>query len=69
LLQLQTAARQVLPPERAVYLSFDDDRLAGVDAEQVSLLIEEYYRRFPEWRGQEKVFWILDEIQWVKVSP
>lgn len=63
--QLQAAARQVLPPERAVYLSFDDDRLAGVDAEQVSLLIEEYYRRFPEWRGQEKVFWFFDEIQLV----
>lgn len=63
--QLQAAARQTLPPERAIYLSFDDDRLAGVDAEQLSLLVEDYYRRFPEWRGREKVFWFLDEIQLV----
>lgn len=63
--QLQAAARQSLPPQQAVYLSFDDDRLADVDAEQLSLLIEEYYRRFPELRGKEKVFWFLDEIQLV----
>ena len=63
--QLQTEARQSLPPERAVYLSFDDDRLADIDAEQLSLLIEEYYRRYPELRGKEKVHWFFDEIQLV----
>jgi len=63
--QLQAAARQSLPPERVVYLSFDDDRLAGVDAEQLALLIEEYYRRYPELRGQATVYWLLDEIQLV----
>ena len=63
--QLQTEARQSLPPERAVYLSFDDDRLADMDAEQLSLLIEEYYRRYPELRGKEKVHWFFDEIQLV----
>lgn len=63
--QLQAAARQSLPPERAIYLSFDDDRLADVDAEQVSLLIEEYYRRYPELRGKASVHWFFDEIQLV----
>src|SRR5690606_41392482 len=32
--QLQAERRQALPPERAIYLTFDDDRLAGIDAEQ-----------------------------------
>lgn len=63
--QLQAAVRQSLPAERAVYLSFDDDRLAGTDAEQLSLLVEEYYRRYPYLRGKEKVYWFLDEIQLV----
>lgn len=65
--QLQEGRRAELPgaPERAVYLSFDDDRLAGIDAGQLSALIEEYYRRYPELRGQEVVAWYLDEIQLV----
>lgn len=66
--QLQAERRQTLPPteaHRAVYLSFDDERLAGIDTEQLSLLLEEYYRRFPELRGRQSVSWYLDEIQLV----
>ena len=61
--QLQAQLRRVLAPERALYLSFDDDRLAGLGADQLSLLLEEYYRRFPDLRGRETVHWFLDEIQ------
>lgn len=61
--QLLALQRQRLPPERSLYLSFDDDRLAGLDAQQLSLLLEEYYRRYPELRGRETVHWYLDEIQ------
>lgn len=61
--QLQSDLRRTLPPERALYLSFDDDRLAGLDAAQLDLLSEEYYRRFPELRGAQTVHWFLDEIQ------
>ncbi|NCP55926.1 MAG: AAA family ATPase, partial [Rhodoferax sp.] len=61
--QLLAQQRQLLPPERSLYLSFDDDRLAGLDAQQLSLLLEEYYRRYPELRGRETVHWFLDEIQ------
>lgn len=61
--QLQAERRRVLAPERAVYLSFDDDRLAGLGADQLALLLEEYYRRFPELRGRETVHWFLDEIR------
>lgn len=63
--QLQTERRRELAPERAVYLSFDDDRLAGLGVDQLSLLLEEFYRRYPQLRGRETVHWFLDEIQLV----
>ncbi len=63
--QLQAERRLKLPPERTVYLSFDDDRLAGIDAGELDALLEEYYRRHPELRGKENVHWFLDEIQLV----
>jgi len=63
--QLQAARRESLPPERTVFVSFDDDRLAGLTVEQLALLLEEYYRRYPELRNRETVHWFLDEIQLV----
>jgi predicted AAA+ superfamily ATPase len=63
--QLLQARRATLPPERALYLSFDDDRLAGLGADQLGFLLEEYYRRAPMLRGREVVYWFLDEIQLV----
>jgi len=56
---------QVLPLERAVYLSFDDDRLSGLELDQLGFLLEEYYRRHPALRGRETVHWFLDQIQLV----
>jgi len=63
--QLLDERRAAAPAERAVYLSFDDDRLARLDLEQLGFLLEEYYRRFPALRGRETVSWFLDEIQLV----
>lgn len=63
--QLLDERRSVAPPERALYLSFDDDRLADLEVEQLGFLIEEYYRRYPLLRGHETVHWFLDEIQLV----
>lgn len=63
--QLLAERRIKMPPERAVYLSFDDDRLAGMGVEQLGFLLEEYYRRFPALRGKQTVHWFLDEIQLV----
>ncbi|MFH1807637.1 MAG: ATP-binding protein [Pseudomonadota bacterium] len=65
LYQLRDAHRETLPPERAIYLSFDDDRLSGLELEQLGFLLEEYFRRFPELRGHSTVYWYLDEIQLV----
>jgi hypothetical protein len=63
--QLQAELRQTLAPERAIYLGFDDDRLAGMDAAQLGLLLEELYRRHPELRGRATVHWFFDEVQLV----
>jgi predicted AAA+ superfamily ATPase len=64
--QLQSEIRREMPPERSVYVSFDDDRLANLSLDQLDLLIEEYYRRYPETRGRETVHWFFDEIQLVE---
>ena len=63
--QLLEERRAVAPPERALYLSFDDDRLAGMGVDQLGFLLEEYYRIHPALRGRETVTWLLDEIQFV----
>ncbi|MBN1472748.1 MAG: ATP-binding protein, partial [Syntrophaceae bacterium] len=64
--QLQSELRKKMPPERAVFVSFDDDRLANLNLDQLDLLLEEYYRRYPESRGRETVHWFFDEIQLVE---
>lgn len=64
--QLEAEQRQTLPPERAVFVSFDDDRLSDLTLDQLGLLLEEYYRRYPELRGRDTVHWFLDEIQLVE---
>lgn len=63
--QLLNERRAAGPAERAVYLSFDDDRLADLELTQLDFLLEEYFRRYPELRGRETVYWFLDEIQLV----
>lgn len=64
--QLQADRREENPPEHAIYLSFDDDRLADLDVSQLDLLLEEYYRRHPDLRDSVEVHWFLDEVQLVE---
>jgi predicted AAA+ superfamily ATPase len=61
--QLLEERRQKRPPEQSLYLSFDDDRLAGIGVDQLGFLLEEYYRHYPGLRGRDQVTWLLDEIQ------
>lgn len=49
--------------ERLPYLNFEDERLVGLRADQLHLVLEEYYRRHPALRGREQVTWCFDEIQ------
>ncbi|MCI0587414.1 MAG: ATP-binding protein [Planctomycetes bacterium] len=61
--QLLAERRERLPPERAVFVGFDDDRLADLSLGELGGMLEEFYRRCPELRGRETVHWFLDEIQ------
>lgn len=51
--------------ERLPYINFEDERLVGLGADQLHVLLEEHYRRFPAFRQRETVTWCLDEIQTV----
>jgi uncharacterized protein len=63
--QLLAERRASVPAERALYLSFDDDRLVGIGVEQLGFLLEEFYRRYPALRSRQSVLWLFDEIQLV----
>lgn len=56
---------QGTPREGLLYFSFEDERLAGLLATDLALLIEEYYRLYPEWRDARRATLFLDEIQGV----
>ena len=62
---LQERLQQKIPRDRLVYFNFEDDRLAGLTAENLSFIIEEYYRQFPDYRRQTTVTFCFDEIQTV----
>jgi hypothetical protein len=51
------------PRESLVYFSFEDERLAGLEAGQLSWVLEEYFVRFPQFRDQRQVTFFFDEIQ------
>jgi len=53
------------PRESLVFLNFEDDRLAGMDAAGLSFLLEEYFRLHPGLRDTHPVTFFLDEIQLV----
>jgi len=46
-----------------LYFSFEDERLAGMTAADLSILVEEYYSLQPERRDRRKAVFLLDEIQ------
>lgn len=48
-----------------VYISFEDDRLAGMQPPDLAWLVEEYYRLRPSARDQRMVTFCFDEIQMV----
>lgn len=56
---------QGTPREGLLYISFEDERLAGMQASDLDALVEAYYRLHPEWRDQRRCTFFLDEIQTV----
>jgi uncharacterized protein len=53
--------------EGLLYFNFEDERLAGMKAADLNLVVEEYYRLHPEWRDRQRAVFFLDEIQVVDV--
>ncbi len=49
--------------ERLVYFNFEDERLGNIEAADLGLILEEYYRSYPAFRRHERVTWCFDEIQ------
>ncbi len=49
--------------ERLPFWNFEDERLAQLQANQLHLLVDEYYRLHPEHRQQQTVTICLDEVQ------
>jgi predicted AAA+ superfamily ATPase len=51
------------PRDGLLYFSFEDERLAGMTAADLGLVLEEYYQLHPEWRDGRRATFFLDEIQ------
>jgi uncharacterized protein len=48
-----------------LYFSFEDERLAGMQVQDLDILVEEFYRLNPAWRDTRRACFFLDEIQLV----
>jgi len=53
------------PREGLVYFSFEDERLADLQASDLDRLVQTYYRLHPQWRDQRRAAFFLDQIQLV----
>jgi predicted AAA+ superfamily ATPase len=51
------------PREGLLYFSFEDERLADMQVEDLDLLVELFYQLNPSWRDARRVTFFLDEIQ------
>jgi uncharacterized protein len=49
--------------ESLLFFGFEDERLGGMKATDLQLLVEEYYRLYPELRDRGRSVFFLDEIQ------
>jgi predicted AAA+ superfamily ATPase len=54
-----------VPREGLLYFSFEDERLAGMQVQDLDLVVETFYRLHPEWRDDRRATFFLDEIQLV----
>jgi len=51
------------PRDGLLYFSFEDERLAGMTAANLGLVLEEYYQLHPAWRDGRRATFLFDEIQ------
>jgi len=52
-----------VPREGLLYFSFEDERLAGLRGADLDVLVDAFYRLYPDWRDQRRCTFFLDEIQ------
>lgn len=57
--------RGKIPPDRAVYINFEDDRLFPASLQTMDTFIQAYYELYPDNKSR-KVYFFFDEIQEVK---
>lgn len=55
--------RQGVPREGLLFFGFEDERLAGMTARELQIVVEEYFKLHPEWRDRKKAVFFFDEIQ------
>lgn len=55
-----------LPRDALPYLNFEDERLDALQADDLTTIVEDYYRRQPGLRRDARVLWCLDEVQLVR---
>lgn len=53
------------PREGLLYFSFEDERLADMQVQDLDLLVETFYQLNPSWRDARRATFFLDEIQLV----
>ena len=51
-----------IPKERLLYLNFEDERLLPFAAQDFQLVLETYYRKFPDFKDK-RCYLFLDEVQ------
>lgn len=51
------------PRDALLYFNFEDERLAEMTAQELQLVVEEYFSLHPEHRDTKRVTFFLDEIQ------
>lgn len=65
--QLRSAKLRDGTPQRLLpFVSFEDERLADLDASDLGYLLDEYHRLFPVSGRETRVTWHFDEIQLVR---
>ncbi|MCB9878356.1 MAG: ATP-binding protein [Planctomycetes bacterium] len=62
---LAARAQEGVARERLVYFNFEDERLVGLDAKNLGVILEEFYRAHPSLRHEHRVTFCFDEIQLV----
>ena len=53
------------PRAGMLYFSFEDERLADMQVQELDVLVETYYQLNPAWRSTQRASFFLDEIQLV----